>query len=364
MNPGPPAPQAGVIIRRDRQNTVTQAFESRKLAKPLSVLDDEPIILGFRVILDKEPAYAEYNQRILKTLADMAANGRKRHTIKSTANDLRSLNRKTDLMNPEAVKLIIANWRNLNGSPASEARKHKMVWDYDYFVESNNLTWNRPKYNNDSPPPITPSEEQAGIIMKFAPSINALTIFQILLESGFEGEELHCCTEKNIDLEQGIITVEGHKEHSSRSYRFSKQTAGLLSLYMSKPRHKRLHPFPKPNIMYDSWRDAKTRAAKELNRADLLKIPLKGLRNLSGIKMWQKYKDPWIVMLHMGHKQLSTTQHYLSRMTVQLAKQEEYTVHAIKMGEQNTIEKICQLIEQGYKKETEVDGYQIFKKPK
>ncbi len=80
--------------------------------------------------------------------------------------------------------------------------------------------------------------------------------------------------------------------------------------------------------------------------------------------MWKKYKDPWIVMLHMGHKQLTTTQHYLSRMTVQLAKQEDYIVKAVKTGETDTIEKICELIEQGFKKETEADGYQIFKKPK
>jgi site-specific recombinase XerD len=131
-------------------------------------------------------------------------------------------------MNPEAVKLTIANWINQNGTPASEQRKHKFVWDYDYFVKSNNLQWTRPKYNNDSPPPITPSIEQAEAIIKFAPSTSSLTIFQILLETGFEGEELHCTTSKNIDIEQGIISVEGHKEHTSRAYTLSKQTTALL----------------------------------------------------------------------------------------------------------------------------------------
>ena len=52
LNPGPPAPQAGVIIR---QHT------------------EFPVIQDFHIVLDDEPAYAEYNQRIIKTLQQMTA---------------------------------------------------------------------------------------------------------------------------------------------------------------------------------------------------------------------------------------------------------------------------------------------------
>ena len=54
MNPGPPAPQAGVIIRQHGKNPMISE------------------ILGFSVVLDDEPAYAEYNTRIIKTLEQMA----------------------------------------------------------------------------------------------------------------------------------------------------------------------------------------------------------------------------------------------------------------------------------------------------
>jgi len=62
---------------------VTPALE----AKSQSVLDDEPsIILEFQVNLDKDPALAEYNQRIINTLQKMAKNGRRRWTLRNTTN--------------------------------------------------------------------------------------------------------------------------------------------------------------------------------------------------------------------------------------------------------------------------------------
>ena len=131
-------------------------------------------------------------------------------------------------------------------------------------------------------------------------------------------------------------------------------------------KHHRLHPFPRPQVMGESWRKARAKASKKLSRPDLNKIPLKGLRNLSGILMWQKTHDPWTVMLHMGHKKLDTTQHYLRAMTAQLSQKQdgEYITKAVKLGTLTTIKQIMELVEAGFKKETEADGYQIFKKPK
>ena len=53
LNPGPPAPQAGVIIRQHGKN---------------------PMILDLTIVLDDEPAYAEYNDRIIKTLLQSLVN--------------------------------------------------------------------------------------------------------------------------------------------------------------------------------------------------------------------------------------------------------------------------------------------------
>jgi hypothetical protein len=64
------------------------------------------MILDLPVVLDYGPAYEDYNNRIIKTLQQMAADRRKRATIKSAVWTFRSLNRDVDLMNPEARSYI------------------------------------------------------------------------------------------------------------------------------------------------------------------------------------------------------------------------------------------------------------------
>jgi integrase len=181
LNPGSHAPQACILIQSSKEF---------------------PKIHGFALLLDDGPAYADYNERILKTLEQMLANGLKKHTRRQVFYTLRDLNRHVDLMNPEAVKLHLATLKKENGEPASEATKQKKA--NNYFAVSNGLTWNKPIYKYDSKVPITPTKEQAEAIISSAPTTNTATIFRILLESGFEGEELHQTTAKDIDTEQGI----------------------------------------------------------------------------------------------------------------------------------------------------------------
>jgi hypothetical protein len=44
-------------------------------------------------------------------------------------------------MNPDAVKLHIANLKDKNGEAVSDATKHKHIWNYNCFVKTNELTW-------------------------------------------------------------------------------------------------------------------------------------------------------------------------------------------------------------------------------
>jgi integrase len=348
LNPGSPTPQAGILIQTSRQNT----------AIPCANRD----IHGFNLLLDDDPALSEYNSRIIKTLVKMLADGKKLNTRKQVCNTLRGLNRHVDLMNPEEVKLYISSLKKKNGEPAQESTKQKKANNYDYFVVHNGLTWEKPVYRWDTKIPITPTKTQAEQIISAAPTVNAATIFRILLESGFEGEELHNTTEADIDTEQGIITVAGTKGHRGRAYKFKESTKDMLKLYIAN--HKRLHPFPRPCIMGDTWRKARKRAAEKIGNSELKKIPLKGLRNLSGILLWQKCKDPWTVMLHMGHKKLDTTQHYLSAMTAQQATETDFTTKAVKLGTPTTIPEAIELSDAGFTKFTEIDRYQLFRKPK
>jgi integrase len=323
-------------------------------------------IAGYHVNLDTEPAYTEYNARIINTLQNMAKNGRKKATIKGATSALRQMNRLVDLMEPETVKLHIANMTMINKDgkeqPVDDTTKHIRTAMYNNFVKTNNLHWNKPVFKINSKIPITPTKEQAETIIACAPTINTATQFRILLEAGFEGEELHCTMENDIDTEQGIITVAGHKQHNGRSYKLKSSTAEMLKIYMAT--HHREHPFSTPKNLYHAWVHARDRASTKLSRTDLKKIPLKGLRNLSGILLFQKCKDPWTVMLHMGHKKLDTTQHYLRAMTTMQNQDPEYNVTVIAKGQPDTMKKIMDVAEQGFTKFDEDDEYKYYRIPK
>lgn len=128
---------------------------------------------------------------------------------------------------------------------------------------------------------------------------------------------------------------------------------------MAKPQHQRLHPFARPNVMAQQWRIARERASQQTGNKALLNIPLKGLRNLSGYLLWQDIPDPWRVMVHMGHKKLDTTQHYLKGLMLQINADPEYDIKSAK-----TLEERMKLLEIGYEKKDEVDGIAIYRKRK
>ena len=126
-----------------------------------------PNILGINIRLPKEPAYAEYNQKVINTLQDMKANQLSRSIIKSTFYTLRRLNKETDLMNPEEVKLKIADWK------IEKQSKQKHLNNYDYFCQTNQIYWETPSLRWDTKIPITPSFKQAEEIIAAAQTIHA-----------------------------------------------------------------------------------------------------------------------------------------------------------------------------------------------
>ena len=345
MNPGSPAPQAGILFRTPR-NSLRIPEKSERVVQTRR-----------RPRLLKNTA-----DRILKTIEQLTADGKSQNTIDSVMTSLKILNRETDLMNPEAVKMCIATIKKRDTRNRETAEllcnqsKQKHLNNYAYFAKTNGIQWEKPKLKWDTKIPITPSREQAETIISSAPTLKSATIFRVLLETGYEGQELHNTTRKDIDIEQGIITVAGTKGHSGRSFKLKASTAEMLRIYMQK--HQREHPFPTPQLMGDAWRSARERASRKLSRPDLNNIPLKGLRNLSGILLYQKFPDPWRIMLHMGHKRLDTTQHYLSVMTIQNTETEWICKTA------TTTQERIQLIEQGFTHIQTEDGISFYKKAK
>jgi integrase len=252
-------------------------------------------------------------------------------------------------MNPTDVKTAIAYSKLSNSSKAG------FVLAYDWYVKTNGLTWERPKYKYSLPTPIIPTTRNVDIIIA-ASTKRYTTIFTLLKETGAEPEELHQTHKNQIDTEQGIISIKGTKLHASGSYKLKPQTAEMLREYIAK--NPQDYPFPQPDSMSKMWRRARDKVAENTNQPELKKIPLKSLRNYSGAQFYLNYdKDAIGTMRHLRHKKLETTMHYLRAIV--LDQEPEYVCRTAK-----TIEEDQQLINAGFQYITERDGIKLYRKRK
>ena len=258
MNPGPPAPQAGILNqarRRPHQDT----------------------------------------QRIINTLLEMKAKGLSSTTIYDISHKLKRLNQLADFRHPEEVKMAIANMKVCNNTKTGYAKA------YQYFVNTNGLEWKRPKYKWERKIPLIPTTANIDKIIS-ASSKKYATIFTILKETGLEGHELATTKRTHIDSEQGIINAQGCKGHNSRSLKLKPTTAGMLRRYLH--RYTGETPFPSAKSMGEMWRRVRNRLAKTLEQPQLKAIPLRNLRHYQATRLYDKTKDILLVMQKLGHKKI------------------------------------------------------------
>ena len=330
MNPGSPAPQAGILdhIRRICTKIPTKS-DSLTRRRP------------------------QTQELIINTLINLKTNGKKENTIKSVSQNLTRISKHADLSKPEEVKQYIADAKRLdNGKPLANGTKSKLVFCYDCLCKATNLQWQPPRYKWEQKTPIIPTTANVEKIIT-ASTKRYATIFTILAETGAEGQELHQTHRNDIDTEQGIISIKGTKGHASGTYKLKTRTAEMLREYLAKD--QREYPFPQPKVMSQIWRRVRNKLADNLKQPELKKIPMKNLRNYSGAKLYNKLKDPIAVMRHLRHKKLETTMHYIRAITI--GGEEEYTCKTA-----TNVKEATELIKNGFQYITEIDGLKLFRK--
>ena len=326
LNPGSPAPQAGILDQTRR--------------RPPSIL----------------PRYLpNQTELIVNTLINLKNNGKAENTIKSVSQNLTRMTKHTDLTKPEQVKEYIANANRIdNGKPLSNGTKSKLAFCYNCLCKANNMEWEIPRYKWEQRIPIIPTKANVTKIIA-ASTKRYATIFTILAETGASGQELHNISKDNIDIEQGIISVKGCKGHASGTYKLKKRTAEMLLEYLTE--NPQEYPFPQPKVMSQIWRKTRNKLADNLKQPQLRQIPMKNLRNYSGAQLYYKLLDPIAVMRHLRHKKLETTMHYLRGITI--GGDEEWTCKTAK-----NIKEATSLIEAGFQYITEINGIKLFRKRK
>lgn len=313
--------------------------------------------------LDDYPIkHTENKNLIINTIIHVKAEGKAEHTLHSINKSLRQLAQHVDLAHPEETKQYISNAINQKTrEPLSNASKNKLCFAYDWLCKANQTKWEKPFYKVAENTPLIPTPENVNKIIS-ASSKKYATIFTILAEIAVEGEELHKVRRNKIDAEQGIISVIGTKGHASANYKLKFRTAEMLRQYLIQ--NPQEQPFPKAKVMSEIWQRVRNRLAKNLNQPELRDIPMKNLRNYAGaqfyLDMTRGKRDPIATMRFMRHLKLETTMHYLR--AIDLNAPQEYTTKTVQLGQPDTQKQIIALLNAGYTKETEADGYQYFRK--
>ena len=331
MNPGSPAPQAGILNHSRRSGTKIHSS-----TRPDTFARLRP------------QQGTRYNALIINTLIKATNSGKAKNTVRSISYSLRQINRNADLKNPEDVKAYIAN------SPVCNATKTKLCFAYNWFCQTNGIEWTKPRYKWERKIPIIPTTANVDKIIS-ASTRKCATIFTILKETGLEGQELATTTRKHIDSEQGIISAQGCKGHNSRSIKLKQKTADMLRNYLSI--YTTEYPFPNSRAMGEAWRTARNKLAETLQEPQLRTIPLRNLRHYYATRLYDRTKDILLVMQRLGHKKIETTMFYTQLITY--SDEEEYTCKTA-----SNVNEATDLIEHGFQYITEMDGIKLFKKRK
>jgi len=268
--------------------------------------------------------------------------------LRSVSYKLKFLSKNCDLDDPEKVKEVISN------KQCSESYKVSLVKAYNYYATINGIRWVKPKYRAERKMPKIPSTESLNKIISGS-SKKYATIFKILMETGVMPHELANVKVRDIDLENGILNVQGFKGHASRSFKLKPETLSMLKVYLSKYGFKD-KPFPDSVWIQKMWRKYRNLASEKLMDPNLKTIRLYDLRHYFASVTYHKTRDPIYVKQQMGHKKLETILVYTQLINF---GEDEWVCCVARI-----LQEACSLVEQGFEYVTEVDGAKIFRKRK
>ena len=285
--------------------------------------------------------------KIVTTLIKLHNKGLDRKTLRNIDFNLRHLGKYADLDNPESVQQFIAN-KNCENS-----QKTNLVKAYNYYAVANGIQWIKPKFKHERKLPKIPLTEQINKLIASA-SPRYATILRLLAETGVMPYELSKVTLKDIDLERGLLSVQGHKGHNSRVFKLKPETLAMLNTYLIK--NQREYPFPNSEWICKCYREHRNRLAQKLNDTSIRNIRLYDFRHYYATMLYHRTKDILHVMQQLGHKKIETTLIYTQLVNFE---SEDYTSAVAK-----NVSEAQKLIESGFEFVTTFDNIMLFRKRK
>jgi len=158
----------------------------------------------------------------------------------------------------------------------------------------------------------------------------------------------------DVDEENCTVTCTPEKHGTPRQFRVSKK---LITMLNALP-HKNIKVFENTNRIAHgiNFRNQRKRLTKKLQNPRLLKITFHSLRHWKATTEYHRTKDILHVKEMLGHRNISSTLIYTHLVQFE---SDDYHVKTAK-----TLKEACELAEAGFTYFTEMQGVQVFRKPK
>ncbi len=291
------------------------------------------------------------NAPTLNVLVQMKNDNKSDYTINFTRKALNFLAKHTSLSEPEAVKHFIAQLKT------SDSYKRNLCIAYNKYCKFYKINWNMPLYLPEAKNIKLPTKKKLLMLIAKARIPTSIKL-KLSMETGLRPVELCRLKVNDIDLEHRTVNPITAKKGNPRTLKISQQLTASINEWIIKNNLNLNDKLFKGDAEdYGKYyRAIRNKLANDLKDPSIRTIRLYDFRHYFCSKQLNDTKDPYFVMIQMGHKKLETTQKYMHLMNL---NDDEWTCKTT-----NNIKDAAALIEAGFEYVTEMDGTKLFKKRK
>jgi integrase len=279
--------------------------------------------------------------------------GYREWTVRASVQALKSIARRVNLFEPEAVKEYLAN------AKISESRKAKLAADLQRFYNHLAIAFEKPNYRQPEKLPFVPLESEVEQIVSGMGRKTACFL-QLLRETGARAGEAWNANWTDIDAERNIIVVTPEKNSRPRQLKLSGRLIGMLN---SQPRNSvfvfhdaKADPIDSLRYARRNYERQRQQLATKLQSPRLLRVSFKTFRHFKATMEYHKTKDILHVMQLLGHKNIKNTLVYTHLVNF------ESDDFVCKIAD--TVDEAKIFVENGFDYVCDVDGHKMFRKRK
>jgi type 1 fimbriae regulatory protein FimB/type 1 fimbriae regulatory protein FimE len=279
--------------------------------------------------------------------------GYKPHTIRGALNSLKSVDRRTDLLDPQAVLSYLAY------AKFGDVRRENLATHLERFYKWKGIPFDKPRYKSAETLPFIPTETEVDQLVGGLGKKSA-AFLQLLKETGVRCGEGWAIRWTDLDVERNTVNIVPEKGSRARQLRVSPRLLAMVNALPRKGAFIFHTTEADPITSLDHFRRVfdrqRKKVAERLENPRIMQIHWHTLRHYRACVEYHKTKDLLHVMQILGHRNIMNTMRY-TRL-IDFPSDEFASKVATSQKE------ITELIESGFEFILQKDGLAYFRKRK